>query len=50
MSAGFHELRWDGKDIQGIPVSTGMYIYRFTANSKESKKQYVENQKMVMMK
>ncbi|NHZ84786.1 MAG: T9SS type A sorting domain-containing protein [Planctomycetia bacterium] len=50
MSAGFHELRWDGKDIQGIPVSTGMYIYKFTANSKVSKKQFVKNQKMVMMK
>lgn len=49
-SAGFHEIRWDGKDSFGIPVSTGMYIYRITAQSKVSKNRFVKNQKMVMMK
>ncbi len=48
--SGYHKVIWDGKDSFGIPVSTGMYIYRFTAFSKESKKQFVRNQKMVAMK
>lgn len=29
--AGVHEVVWDGKDSHGIPVSSGIYIYRFEA-------------------
>ncbi len=47
---GFHEIRWDGKDNNGNSVSTGMYIYRITAVSKESEKHFVQNHKMVLMK
>ncbi len=47
---GKHTAIWDGKDRFGIPVSTGMYIYRITAVSKESEKHFVQNHKMVLMK
>ncbi len=28
---GFHSIRWDGKDNNGMTVSSGLYIYRFQA-------------------
>ena len=29
--AGFHTARWDGRDLHGIPVSSGVYIYHIQA-------------------
>ena len=28
LAAGEHELTWDGRDAQGRPVATGVYVYR----------------------
>ncbi len=28
---GFHDVRWDGKDRNGSPVSSGVYLYRIQA-------------------
>ncbi|MBC8395465.1 MAG: S8 family serine peptidase [Candidatus Marinimicrobia bacterium] len=47
---GFHEVIWGGKDNNGNSVSTGMYIYRFYAFSKESETQFARSQKIVLMK
>ena len=47
---GFNEIRWDGKDDKGNPVPTGMYIYRFSAFSEESDKQFNKSSKLVLMK
>jgi flagellar hook assembly protein FlgD len=33
-SAGSHEVRWDGRDRTGAPVSSGVYLYRFDAGGK----------------
>jgi len=32
-SAGHHSVRWDGKDAQGRPVASGVYIYTLRAGS-----------------
>ncbi|MBC8395453.1 MAG: T9SS type A sorting domain-containing protein, partial [Candidatus Marinimicrobia bacterium] len=50
MEPGFKEIQWDGKDDKGNPVSTGMYIYRFSAFSEESEKQFNKSNKLVLMK
>jgi hypothetical protein len=42
--AGWHELVWDGKDMNGNTVSTGVYIYSLRAGD------FVETKKMVLMK
>jgi hypothetical protein len=28
--AGFHAVHWDGRDQKGVPVSSGVYLYRLT--------------------
>jgi hypothetical protein len=33
MSAGTWRVVWNGKDANGSPVATGMYIYRIQAGS-----------------
>ncbi len=30
-AAGFHSVRWDGKDRNGSPVSSGVYLYQIQA-------------------
>jgi flagellar hook assembly protein FlgD len=27
--AGYHQARWDGRNYNGLKVSSGIYIYRF---------------------
>lgn len=50
MNSGTHNSVWNGKDQFGSPVSTGMYIYRLSAKSRESDKSYTTSQKIVMLK
>jgi hypothetical protein len=44
MPAGLSSIKWDGRDLRGSQVSTGVYFYRIVAGS------YVETRKMVMLK
>ncbi len=41
---GNYQVVWDGKDANGVKVSTGLYIYRFTADN------YVKSYKMMLIK
>ncbi|MCG8606667.1 T9SS type A sorting domain-containing protein, partial [bacterium] len=43
-SAGFYAVDWDGKNDQGRPVSSGLYVYRIRAKS------FIEVKKMLLMK
>jgi flagellar hook assembly protein FlgD len=29
--AGTYEIEWNGRDDSGIPVSSGLYLYRFSS-------------------
>jgi flagellar hook assembly protein FlgD len=44
MDEGFKEVTWDGKDVQGNSVSSGVYFYRLKAGKK------VLTRKMVLLK
>ncbi len=41
---GAHNVTWDGRDMAGNPVSSGMYFYRLTAGK------FSESRKMVLLK
>ena len=42
--AGYHSVRWNGRNDSGMPVSAGIYILRLTANK------YTAIKKMIFMK
>lgn len=41
--AGYHEIRWDGRDDRGVLVSSGVYIYRIQAGD------FVSIRKMLLL-
>ncbi len=43
-AAGVHKLDWDGRDRRGVPVSSGVYLYRLTSG------QTVLTRKMLLLK
>jgi hypothetical protein len=47
--AGSYEAVWDGRNIDGAQVSSGVYLYRLEASSATGES-YVSMKKMVMMK
>jgi hypothetical protein len=44
LNAGKHRWSWDGKNRQGLAVSTGVYLYRLTAGDR------IETRKMLLLK
>jgi len=48
--AGYFDVRWNGKDNKGLKVSSGTYIYRITAKSNKSGKEFTESKKLVLLK
>lgn len=40
-AAGTHRIGWDGKDAKGLPVPSGMYLYRLEAGSAVQTRQMV---------
>ena len=36
MEPGYHQLRWDGRNSAGLPVSSGVYYYRLQAGDFQS--------------
>jgi hypothetical protein len=42
--AGYHEVRWNGTNGSGMPVSTGIYFYRMRAGN------FVDTKKMILVK
>ncbi len=48
--AGDRRVIWNGRDRQGNPVASGLYIYRLVAKSNETKQVFTQSNKMVLMK
>ena len=42
LSAGEHELTWDGRDAQGQPVAAGVYIYRLQVDEQTHARKMVK--------
>jgi hypothetical protein len=42
--AGYYQIRWDGRDAEGISVSSGVYFYKITT------KDFSETRKMLLVK
>jgi len=48
--AGYHKIRWDGKNKSDKPLSSGMYIIQMSAKSMESGELFTKAQKIVLLK
>ena len=44
VEAGYHQVEWNGRNDNGVQVSSGIYIYRFRAES------FSQVKKMVLLK
>ena len=42
LPAGEHELTWDGRDAQGQPVATGVYVYRLQVDEQTHTRKMVK--------
>lgn len=49
-NAGFHWVRWEGKDTDGKQLSSGIYLYRFLAVPVSGKASFRSSGKLVMAK
>ncbi len=49
LSAGFYEINWNGPEVLGKKVNSGIYFYRLSAKG-ESGKEYNKVMKMLMIK
>jgi|GEM_PF-1894820 len=48
-NAGFKEVTWNGQNNQDGGVSSGLYIYKISAEGKNSGKKFVKSQKMMLV-
>jgi len=49
IAAGMHRVVWNGMDVAGVKVSSGVYIYRFQVTGEDGKA-IVFTRKMTLMK
>jgi hypothetical protein len=53
-TAGSYEIRWDGKNDAGIPVASGIYLYKLKAGNLSGgvqlEKSFVQIRKMLLIK
>lgn len=47
---GYRQVVWDGRDGNGRPVPTGIYMYRIVATSIEGSERFAATRKMVLIK
>jgi hypothetical protein len=51
LSAGIHKLTWNGKNENGIKLPSGMYIYRFEAQSlSDGNHKMIKSDKIILLK
>jgi hypothetical protein len=49
-TSGYHNLKWDGRNSNNQPVSSGTYIYKLRAVSAEGRKIFERSSKMLLLK
>jgi hypothetical protein len=47
---GFRQIAWNGKTAKGVPVSSGLYVYRVQIKDAEGRELYNKTKKMTMLK
>ncbi len=50
LEAGYHDVRWEGKNASGEVLSSGVYFYKIEARALANGKSFSEVHKMMLMK
>ncbi|HEX9974950.1 MAG TPA: malectin domain-containing carbohydrate-binding protein, partial [bacterium] len=51
MTAGFHSINWDGRDLNGAPVTSGLFIYKIQVAPKDGNStSFQQVRKMLLLK
>ncbi len=51
MTPGFHSIKWDGRDLNGNAVTTGIYVYKIQVTPKDGKMtSFQQVRKMLLLK
>lgn len=48
--AGYYDVQWDGHSQNGAKVSSGIYIYRMTAEAIDFREKFSQNMRMIILK
>ena len=49
-SAGYYSILWNGRDDSGKNVASGVYFYQLRAKAANSRKDFVQTRKMVLVR
>ena len=50
VTTGYHNLTWNGRDANGRPSASGVYLYRFVAVSEDGSARFTETRRMLMVR
>lgn len=48
--AGYHSIEWNGTDLNGKKVSSGVYLYRIAAKNLKTGSEFIQTKKMILLK
>lgn len=50
LAAGYHDVVWDGKNLDGVGVGSGVYFVRIEAIASDGDSRYIDVKKVLLMK
>jgi flagellar hook assembly protein FlgD len=49
-SSGYQSILWNGRNENGNPIASGIYLYRISIKSLENNETFVKSAKLLMLK
>ncbi|MFQ6614376.1 MAG: FlgD immunoglobulin-like domain containing protein, partial [Fidelibacterota bacterium] len=49
-SVGFYQVTWNGRNRDGVAVSSGLYFYQIRVENSDGKHRYISTRRCVLLK